>query len=111
MSYNTERTYLRTIKRQQQYLGSDNQDAYPLAFSELVIYIVTKSNSEAPIVFQLADMINPYRQRLGQLGVETPDVNSTRLKDKLPSTHAGKRCASGFPEGHRLGIMASVRPQ
>lgn len=65
-------------------MGSNNQDAYPLAFSELVVYIVeTKSNSDTPIIFRLADMVTLYRQRLEQLGVETPDVNSTRLKDKL----------------------------
>lgn len=73
--YNRERIHLRTIKRQQQYIGRNNQDAYLLAFSELVIYIVeTKCNSEALIVFRLADMGNLYRQRLEQLGVETPDV-------------------------------------
>ncbi|KAJ8046458.1 hypothetical protein HOLleu_05132 [Holothuria leucospilota] len=63
---------------------SDNQGAYPLAFSELVIYIVeSKSNSGGPTVFRLAELVNLYRQRLEQLGVDAPDVNSTRLKDKL----------------------------
>ena len=43
----------------------------------------TKSSSEGPAIFRLADMVNLYRQRLEQLGMETPDINSTRLKDKL----------------------------
>lgn len=43
----------------------------------------TKSSSEGLSVFRLADMVHLYWQRLEQLGVEAPDVNSTRLKDKL----------------------------
>ena len=59
-------------------------DAYPLAFFELIIYIVeTKSNSDSPAVFRLADIVRLYGQRLEQFGVKASDVNSTRLKNKL----------------------------
>ena len=60
------------------------QDVYPLAFSELITYIVdTKSSKEGPSLLRLADMVQLYKQRLEQLGIEKPDVNSTRLKEKL----------------------------
>lgn len=79
--YNRERAFLRNVEKMKQ---SENQDVYPLAFSELVTYIVeTKSSSEGPAIFRLADMLNLYKQHLEQLGLQTPDVNSTRLKDKL----------------------------
>ena len=81
--YNRERTYFRSTKRQEQEQTLE-EDAHPLAFSELVIYIVeTKSSCEGPAVFRLADMVQLYSQRLEQLGVEAPYVNSTRLKEKL----------------------------
>ena len=32
---------------------------------------------------KLADLITLYKQRLEQLGVESPNVHSTRLKDQL----------------------------
>jgi hypothetical protein len=32
---------------------------------------------------RLADLVSFYKQRLEQLGMKTPDVNSTRLKEKL----------------------------
>eukprot|EP00058_Branchiostoma_floridae_P021206 XP_002606696.1 hypothetical protein BRAFLDRAFT_72537 [Branchiostoma floridae] len=79
--YNRERAYLRNVEQREQ---SQKQDVYPLAFSELVTYIVeTKLSFEGPTIFKLADMVNLYKQRLQQLGMETPDVNCTRLKDKL----------------------------
>lgn len=57
---------------------------YPLVLSELMTYIV-ESNlcSDDPVTFRLADICHLYQQRLEQLGVESPSVNSTRLKDKL----------------------------
>ena len=78
-----ERDHLRNIEKQKQSLRLEQQ-AYPLAFSELATYIVeTKSSSEGPCIFRLADLVSLYKQRLQQLGLEAPDVNSTRLKDKL----------------------------
>lgn len=81
--YNRERTYIRTTMRQEQYQKLE-EDVHPLAFSELVIYIVeSKSSCDGPVVFRLADMVQLYRERLEQLSAKAPDVNSTRLKEKL----------------------------
>ena len=53
-------------------------------FSGLLTYIVeTKTSSNNPVVFRLVDLVSLYKQRLDQLGRKTPDVNSTRLKEKL----------------------------
>ena len=43
----------------------------------------TKSSKEGPSILKLADMVQLYKQRLEQLGIKKPDVNSTRLKEKL----------------------------
>jgi hypothetical protein len=59
-------------------------EVYPLVFSELLTYIVeTKTGSDNPVVFRLAELVSLYKQRLEQLGMKTPDVNSIRLKEKL----------------------------
>ena len=59
---------------------------YPQVFSKLLVYIIeTKTNTDGPLVFRLADLVALYQQRLQQLGVDDPNVNSTRLKDKLSS--------------------------
>lgn len=68
---------------------------YPLAFSELITYIVeTSTSSESPSVFRLADLVQLYKERLEQLGAKQPNVNSTRLKerilDELPEMEAHK---------------------
>ena len=61
--YNRERASLRTIKRRAREQTRE-QNAYPQAFSELVICIVeTKSSSEDLSVFRLADLVNLYQQR------------------------------------------------
>ena len=84
--YNMERAHLRALKHSNSDDSTD--DAYPIAFSELVTYIKESRDtgeSSRPIVHRLADLVDLYKQRLFQLGVETPSVNSTRLKDKLIS--------------------------
>ena len=43
----------------------------------------TKTSCDNPVVFRLADLVILYKQRLEQLGMKTPDVNSTRLTEKL----------------------------
>ena len=76
----------RTVQQSEgsQFQEGLQQDVYPLAFSELIKYIVeTKSSKEFPSIIKLADMVQLYKQRLEQLGIEKPDVNSTRLKEKL----------------------------
>ena len=77
----------RTVQQSEgsQFQEGLQQDVYPLAFSELITYIVdTKSSKEGPSLLRLADMVQLYKQRLEQIGgIEKPDVNSTRLKEKL----------------------------
>jgi len=82
--YNKERGQMRALERQKRSQGILEQDAYPVAFSELVTYMVeTKSNSEGPVVFRLAEIVILYTRRLEQLGIEAPQVNCTRLKEDL----------------------------
>ncbi|CAE1171218.1 unnamed protein product [Acanthosepion pharaonis] len=82
--YNAERAYLNSLEKAE---GSDpGKDLYPVAFSELVIYNMDSkvTNTEAaPVVFQLAGLDSPYKLRLEQLGVDSPNVHSTRLKEQL----------------------------
>ncbi|KAJ7376704.1 hypothetical protein OS493_033327 [Desmophyllum pertusum] len=62
------------------------KEAYPIAFSELVTYISEMKNasdSSDPLILKLANLTMLYKQRLEQLGVESPDVHPTRLKDQL----------------------------
>ncbi|CAB1444144.1 unnamed protein product [Pleuronectes platessa] len=62
------------------------ESRFPIAFSELVTYIIEKksaSESSAPSVSRLAGLSMLYRQRLEQLGIDSPDVHATRLKDQL----------------------------
>ena len=65
-----------------------DENEFPIAFSELVIYInerKTMSETSDPVIFRLADLASLYKQRLRQLGVLTPEVHSTRLKEQLLS--------------------------
>ncbi|KAJ7371263.1 hypothetical protein OS493_027379 [Desmophyllum pertusum] len=41
------------------------------------------SDSSDPLILKLANLTMLYKQRLEQLGVESPDVHPTRLKDQL----------------------------
>lgn len=82
--YNKERDYLRV---QEQERAQENwKEAYPIAFSELVTHISeikAASDGTDPPIFRLADLTTLYKQRLEQLGVESPQVHATRLKDQL----------------------------
>ena len=63
--YNRERAHRHVDKQFQEGL---QQDVYPLAFSELITYIVeTKSSKEGPSLLRLADMVQLYKQRLEQI--------------------------------------------
>ena len=80
--YNKERAHLSAIKKQNQGQSRDNE-ILPLTFSELLAYIVeTKTTTEGPIVFKLADLIRLYKERFNQFGIQH-DVHSTRLKEML----------------------------
>ena len=75
-----------TISQEHSDESSCSKEAYPLSFSELLTYInETKDNRESasPVMFRLADHTQIYMERLEQLGVESPNVHSNRLKDKL----------------------------
>ena len=82
--YNKEGAYLKA--KEQEKAQEHWKEAYPIAFSKLVTYISEMKNasdSRDPLIFKLADLTTLYKQRLEQLGVESPDVHSTRLKDQL----------------------------
>ena len=71
--YNRKRAYLKAIGQEHSGESSCNKEAYPLAFSELLIYInESKNNREgtSPVTFRLADLTKIYKERLEQLSVE-----------------------------------------
>ena len=77
--YNKERAYLLRIENQKEGQTSQEKEAYPLVFSELLAYIhvhvvETKTSSDGPPIFRLARWL-PFTFR---------DI-CTRLKDKLLS--------------------------
>lgn len=85
--YNEERAHLNAIK-QENRASNAVDDLYPVVFSELVIYIMdcrVTSPDTTPTIFKLSDLVTLYKCRLEQLGVKSPDVNPTRLKQQLLS--------------------------
>lgn len=113
--HNRQRAHLKKINlKSRSKCDTKTDNAYPLAFSEQVTYIVeTKSSFGSPAIFRLADMVNLYKQHLEQLGTEAADVNSTWLKDKLlaetPELEAHKKgCPDGFPGRRWLGPVTSL---
>lgn len=85
--YNRERCHLAALQKQENE-DSQKKGIHPLVYSELLAYIVeTNTNSDAPVVFKLADLITLYKQRLEQLELHelASYVHSTRLKEKLLS--------------------------
>ena len=84
--YNQERAHLKTLEHEEGNERSPSREAYPLAFSEFATYITETKTSSAdisPSIFKLEDLASLYKQRLEQLGVVSPDVNSTRVKETL----------------------------
>lgn len=85
--YNRERAYRNSQEALDNAEGSDKQKLYPVVFSELVTYVSEMRNASgeggAPVILKLADLVSLYNQRLEQLGVKSPDVNRTRLKEQL----------------------------
>lgn len=79
--YNRERAHLRNLEKRD---TKSQPDVYPMVISELVAYLV-ESNlcSKGPVTFCMPDICHMYQKRLEQLGVDSPNVNSTRLKEKL----------------------------
>ena len=84
--YNHERAHLHELKELKKIEEMERNAVYPIAFSELVTYITeTKGACESsnPLIFRLCDLCLLYRERLEQLGIESPAVHATRLKDQL----------------------------
>ena len=82
--YNKERDYLRV--QEQESAQEHWKEVYPIAFSELVTHICGKkmsSDGTDPPIFKLSDLTKLYKQRLKQLGVDSPEVNSSRFKERL----------------------------
>ena len=85
--YNRERAHHHLIK-QEQSRTKPGTELYPIAFSELTLYITdtrATTGGTDPVIFRVADLATEYKQRLEQLGVDSPDVNSTRLNEQLLS--------------------------
>ena len=85
--YNRERAELRA-KEQSTCEGIlPKREAYAIAFSELVTFITESktatSADDGAVRFKMAELVKLYGQRLEQLGVDCPDLNSTRLKEQL----------------------------
>ena len=85
--YNRERAHHYLIK-QEQSCKKPGKEVYPIGFSELILYITdTRAVTEGtdPVIFSLADLATLYKQRLEQLGVDSPYGNSARLEEHLLS--------------------------
>ncbi|KAL0198142.1 hypothetical protein M9458_006682, partial [Cirrhinus mrigala] len=82
--YHRERAHIKAEK-QEKIQSSQEKEAFHLVFSELLTYVIEakKTNSDGPSVFRLAELVNLYRERLKQFGTDLPDVNATRLKERL----------------------------
>ena len=73
-------TFIEDENKPQQSL---REEVYQLAFSELLVCIVETRRSDGPTVFRLAVLVNLFKERLEQLGLDAPDVNPTRLKEQI----------------------------
>jgi len=75
--YNKERAYLLTIENQDDSELSQEREVYPFVFSELITDILgTKTSSDNPAVFCLADLVSFSKQQIEQLGMNTHDVKA-----------------------------------
>ena len=86
--YNRERDHLNAIKHEQSLKGSASHNWSLYFFRTYHLHMDIKATSDGtdPVIFKLADLASLYKQRLQQLGVESPYVNSTRLKEQLLSS-------------------------
>ena len=109
--YNRERTYLKAISQEQSDQSSCGKEAYPLPFSELMIYITETKNANegtSPTIFRLADLIKIYRERLEEIGVELPNVRSTRHKCLSWNAQERTRCTPCLPQRCRPCFITSI---
>lgn len=87
--YNRERAHI-AQKNKETLKSSQEKDFIPLVFSELLTYVIEKRYStDEPATFRLAELVSLYKERLEQFGTDIPDVNSTRLKERLLSEIPG----------------------
>ena len=73
------------VKTSEQIDSCTTEAHYARAFAELNAFIedtLTDREEHSP-VFKLSDLVRLYRERLIQLGVSSPCVHSTRLKDRI----------------------------
>ena len=83
--YKRERAHLAVADKENLQSSQQNENFY-LVFSELLTYVYiteTENNSDEPAVFRLAELVSLYRKRLEQFGTDLPDMNPTRLKERL----------------------------
>ncbi|KAK3563126.1 hypothetical protein QTP86_016360, partial [Hemibagrus guttatus] len=72
---NRERAHM-AAENKEKLQSSQEKEAIPLVFSELLTYVTeTRNNSN--------ELVSLYKERLEQFGTDIPDVNSTRLKESL----------------------------
>ena len=81
--YNKERSNVNNLAKSQGRTEPE-PNVYPRVLSELIAYSVESSlHVEEPVIFCLPDICQLYQQRLEQLSVESPHVNSMGLKDSV----------------------------
>ena len=63
----------------------NNRTSYAVALSELISYMFERKQAAGDdlATFRLADLVKLYTDRILQLGVTDPSVNSTRLREQI----------------------------
>ena len=81
--YNRKTSHLKILEKSSCWTEAE-PDVCPIVISELVNYMVeTSLSSEGPAIFPLADISQLSTLHLGQLGIDSPSLYKTRLKEKL----------------------------
>ncbi len=85
-----------------------NEVHYARAFAELVAFIedTLTDREECSPVFKLSGLVQLYRERLVQLGVSSPRVHSTRLKDRIIASFPELQAFKDGRDRHRMKILA-----
>eukprot|EP00745_Piridium_sociabile_P026549 TRINITY_DN4240_c0_g1_i3.p1 TRINITY_DN4240_c0_g1~~TRINITY_DN4240_c0_g1_i3.p1 ORF type:complete len:1496 (-),score=398.92 TRINITY_DN4240_c0_g1_i3:837-5324(-) len=83
--YNRKRAYLNTQRQKETEEVLQGKEAYPMAFSEMLTYIneMKTASLSGPLTFLLSELCGLYKDRLEQLGIDSPEVHATRLKEQL----------------------------
>ena len=86
--------------------GGVAEISYPRAFAELAAFIedaLAEREEQTPI-FKLSDLVTLYTDRLTQLGVSSPCVHSTRLKERILAMFPELQA---FKEGRDVLLMSN----